>query len=273
VSPTQLSNTGSLSVTNGTLQLGGALTVASLSAVDHPGSAEEISGTMSLGGKLVNLDSGYYPTLSQVGGDITDGTLAIRAGHSFSTAGLISAGVMNNGSLLVAPGSSATVAGSVSGDGTIHVSNNASLGIEGRIGTGETLDLSGGTHNNFGLLTTLAERGFAGTIAGFAPSDQIELAGTVTSAGFSGSSIVATLSNGITLALHTASALTGSISVLPDYKFSILVYASTASAGAGDWGSGGSDAQPGLADSGARAFVDVHALGFDWGPAVHVHGF
>jgi hypothetical protein len=283
VSPTQVVNTGKLSITNGTLQLVGPLNVASLSAIAHPGSYEEISGAFSLGGKLVCLDTGYNPKLSLVNGEISDGTLAIRAGQSFSAtatgtdssgqaAALISANILNNGTLSVSSYYSnfaPLISGSVSGTGTITIVAYSQVGISGEIGAHQTLVF--GNLAEFGLVTQASETGFKGTLAGFAKYDVIALAGTVTSAGFAGSSVVATLSNGTTLALHTASALTGSLSVSQDGSLSLLTYESTTSPAAQDWISPGAVASYSSEDNVEHAFLDLHAAAADWHPFLNPH--
>jgi hypothetical protein len=284
VSPTQIVNTGQLSVTNGTLQLEGPLNLASLTAIAHPGSYEEISGTFSLGGKVVSLDTEYNPKLSLVNGQITDGTLAIRAHESFIvTSGgnitgapesaLISANIINNGTLSVTAFSNDFVpvlAGAVSGTGTIAVSQQSDLGISGAIGAQQTLVLHSG-ETSFGLVTQAAEAGFKATISGFAVADQIALAGTVTSAGFSKSSIVATLSNGTTMALHTTSALTGSLSVSRSGSLSILTYESTNSPTALDWHPATNAPQPGSVDLADGALLGLHSPVPGWQPFLHLH--
>jgi hypothetical protein len=104
------------------------------------------------------------------------------------------------------------------------------------VSAGQTVVFPSTTQFNFG--TDAAAMSFAGTLSGFAVGDLISFSGgeTLTAANFVGSSLAVTLSTGATIALHTASALTGSLTIEDGY---IVEYASAGAAAHGQTASAG----------------------------------
>jgi hypothetical protein len=205
------------------------LTTSSLSAIADPGSQLIVGGTLDLGGATITDGGGAVPLFALGNGcQVTDGTLKIAGGKPLTATGTtsISAALVDNGGVTVAGASAhASITDAVTGNGTISLAaTRGYLGLGASIGAGQTIAFLDGSET-LGLTTAGAEAGFSATLGGFAVGDKIALTGeTITAAGFSGSSILVTLSTGSTMDFATSSALTGSLSVLNSGGNATLTY-------------------------------------------------
>ena len=232
-----LTNQGTMAVA-GTLALGGSYAIANL---DNTGIID-----ISSGGTM--LASSNPDTILTNGGVIaaTDGTLDLTA---VTNTGLISA------TFKTAPGT-ATIAGSLTGAGTVALTGTGTLALGGTVAAGQLISLGSGTETML-FTNTTADTGFGGTIGGFAKGDSITFTGeTLTAASFVGQSIVATLSTGGTIALATTSALSGGLSVTNAKGNASITYTNAEASGHG-W-SGGA--------------LAAHPLPAHWEPSVFDHG-
>jgi hypothetical protein len=195
---------------------------------------------------------------------------------------VITSNLTNNGTLLFtstldSPTENAPLTlDKVAGSGTIVLGSEGTSSVElnltSSVGSGQTIQFIVAGSEVF--LNAAAEQSFNGSFAGFAVGDQIALSGDVQSAAFKGDSIVATLTNGTTLALATTSALTGSLSVLFEAgpNESLLTY-QPAGATLNDFAPPVSAERPieatGKAQPVAFAWFDPHAHDLGWNPVWH----
>jgi fibronectin-binding autotransporter adhesin len=251
ISPSQLVNTGSISVTDGTLVLQGALTVPSLSAISDPGSALVVGGPLDLGGGTYTPGADNLAMFSLSNGQVNDGTLVITAGETLSGVGnnAIGATLVDSGSLAFSGANATdTVSTNISGGGAVSISGaGGTLLLGGTVSAGSTIAFLG-PNEVVGFTNQAAETSFGGTISGFAVQDKLEFAfADLKGASFVGSSIVATLTNGHTFAFATDTALHGVLTVAYQGHVGTITFAS-ANASVNDWSA---------ADTGA-----AHAGGF-----------
>lgn len=220
-----LQDNGVFSLSSGsTLDLENSLTASQLIslAASAPGVAFQISETLDLGNSTITMGKNGVPDFSVTGmyadnaytGIVQNGTLVVPSGTVMGIQdGAITASLVNDGIINIGPGSAQFDA--ISGSGTINLDASNTIDgttFNGSVGVGQLInfDVQGQTMS---FLNGSGNQ-FAGTIGGFTVGDTIALYGdTVTSAAFSGHSIVATLISGATIELQTASALSGSLSV------------------------------------------------------------
>lgn len=257
-----LTNSGAMSVTNGTLVLGGPLSLASLTSVADPGSTEMVTGTLDLGGKTIGFGADTPAFALGPNGAVTDGTLNIAAGQALTVtpwlAGTtIAAGLVNNGTVTVTgSAAAAAITGAISGSGTIALAGAGdTVTFANPAGSGQTIAFLG--HNDVLAFASPQAAATGATLAGFAVGDQVRIqGGTVTSAGFTGDSIVATLSTGATISLATSSALTGSLAIGNSDGTATLTYVANTGAESHGW------SLPG--ESSASLTPHVEAVGAGW---------
>ena len=121
---------------------------------------------------------------------------------------------------------------------TIAITGAGTLALGSTVAAGQIVQFGAGTET-LDLTKVAASKGFSGTLDGFAKGDAVVLSGeNITSASFSGASIIATISTGGTIALATGAPLTGSISVSENSGNATLTYASGAPS-LQDWSAGG----------------------------------
>ncbi|MDE2197509.1 MAG: Hint domain-containing protein [Rhodospirillales bacterium] len=191
----------------GTLTLGSAGAAAGLAAIDQ--------GRITLGGlALTGLAASIAvdaASVIEIGTAQTGaaGVLTVDAGIDIGGAGVqITGAVANNGTVATLSGGSSTIHGDVSGSGTLLVANASQLFLTGTVAASQTLALSG-TGNG------ISDSGGAilGSVTGFAAGDQINLAGMMTRASFSGTA------SGGTLALADSSGATlATLNLSGDYR-------------------------------------------------------
>ena len=244
LAPAYLDNTGSITVANGTLILQGPLTVASLSAIAHPGSEEVVSGTLDLGGGLVTLGSNGVPTFDLDNGVINDGTIDIKQAQDvvWSGASSVDATLINNGNITIGAGQYYPITAindAISGKGTISLGATGDaygqLAIGSTVAAGQTLAFLGGS-DLLRLANPTAYTDFAGTLSGFAVGDSICFGadGGVYGAEFFGKSIFVQFNDGSSVDLATSTALTGSLAVGTINGFAAITYVPNATS-VHDW--------------------------------------
>jgi hypothetical protein len=251
-----LTNTGSISVDDGTLILQGALTVASLSAISHPGSQEVVSGTLDLGGHIVTPGVGDVPLFTLGGGTIDDGTLKIARGQGLVCTGAasINTTLINNGSITTTGAGQyspiTVINGAISGLGTIAI--GAAGDVYGRldlgntVATGQTLSFLGGS-DILQFDNSTAYNGFAGTLAGFAVGDALAFPTSYNDSGvygaaFFGKSIFIEFKDGHSIDLATTTALTGTLTEGAVNGIDSIIYTSNTLA-IQDWSACGLESQ------------------------------
>jgi hypothetical protein len=180
---------------------------------------------------------------------------------------------VNNGAVVISDGFSGevtyTLAGSVSGAGTISLSGSAGYGpalvIGAAFGAKQTLQFLSSSPTQVDLGTAAAQSGFAGTLEGFAVNDSIVFTNAdIIGGSFIGDSIVATLAGGGTIALATSSALTGTLTATEQFGNGTLTFASSPTL------THGQDNGAAAARSGAVPQADAGHGGADWVVPVHV---
>jgi T5SS/PEP-CTERM-associated repeat protein len=185
----QWKNTGagttqSLAQTLGTIGTAGTLAVQS-------GVGFAVAGTLTVQGRIELTDA----TLSGA-------TLAVAAAATVIGSGTISGAIADNG-LVEASGGSLTLANAMTGAGTIGIDANSVLTANGSIAAAALTFLS-----DDGTLALLKPSLVSAAIAGFAPSDNIDLIGVaVTSVTFVGN----------TLTLTGTAGVVGSLTFVGDY--------------------------------------------------------
>ncbi len=201
-----LKNTGTLSVGAGstlTLQGAGSPPHETVPSFTNDGTLLLHGGTLS--GPPVAGEGA--PTLSnQAGGHISgQGTVAMAIDNS----GTIEA---SNGNL--------DLQQLVSGTGVLRADANSTLVLRGGLAAGSVADFAG-TNATIGL----SPISFLGSLAGFAPGEQIDLIDTaVNSASFVGDSILVSLTSGQTFTLQTTTAETGALSVTSDENGGTIIF-------------------------------------------------
>ncbi len=202
-------------------------------------------GTFDIAGSL-QIGAGYYYAVLDNTGTIavsSGGTLSVgpngnglttlaNGGTIASTSGVIdiAAPVMNSGLISDSFGGAArtaTIDGAVTGAGTIALAGAGTLALGGTVAAGQIVQF-GTTTETLDLTQAQASAGFSGTLDGFTKGDLIILGGeTVSSARFSGHSIIATLSTGGSIVLATGTALRGALSVSENSGNATLTYTSS----------------------------------------------
>jgi hypothetical protein len=220
----QLTLDGSQFINAGSISAAGKEIVTSAaSAFLNTGSIQLASGaTLAL--NLLN----YYAAPPANGND---------GGAVIQGAGLLATQITNFGTIAASTSGGALVLNqAVGGAGTLLADAGATLSLLGQVGAHQVASFGGAN-----AVLGLKGPSFLGTIGGFATSDTIDLLKqTATSAAFSGSSILVTLSTGSTLTLHTTTNLTGALTVTSDgHGGSLIGFAGAAHLGANvpdaDW--------------------------------------
>jgi T5SS/PEP-CTERM-associated repeat protein len=132
------------------------------------------AGTLSgLGSKYIDfaqvtIDSGAGWTLSGANTIAAGVTLTELNGASLTDSGAL----VNDGLISIDP--SSLIVASIDGTGTIDIGANSTLTVDGTVSAGETIAFTGTN----AVLNILDPTGFAGTIQGQGPSDQVNIART-----------------------------------------------------------------------------------------------
>jgi hypothetical protein len=247
-----LQNSGSLSVTDGTLVLDGPLKVANLDQFADPGSALQIAGTLDLAGASITPGEDGVQGFSLLGGAVTDGTLHIAAGDALAALSVgdgtdnpsISAALVNNGTLVATLGNTAdvdqsqlTLTGPVTGNGTIALQSGGGSGfpsfctvtLGAAVAASQTIAFISG-YDTLEFTNASAAAHFAGTITGLDSGNSIDQTfqfdhETVKSALVSSHDILVTFSNGDSLTLVSSATLHGNVSVLNSDGDGMVMYA------------------------------------------------
>ena len=203
--------------------------IASMGTIDVAGTRQlgtdsyiglDNSGTIALssGGSLFVSSYSY----SEI---VNEGTITSNAGAIDITTGMTNSGLISD-----AFGGAATtlaIGGAITGAGTIALANAGTLALGGTVAAGQVVQFGAGAET-LDLTQATASMGFSGTLDGFSKGDAIVLSGeNVSSARFSGTSIVAALSSGGSIVLVTGGKLRGSISVAENSGNATLTYASS----------------------------------------------
>ncbi|MET4743036.1 VCBS repeat-containing protein [Bradyrhizobium japonicum] len=156
-------NTGTISVTSGTLTIDPGI----LHAITNHGLIEAVTGgtlkltaaTVANAGGIISVDGAsklYLTDVSINGGSVTN------AGNLYSVAGLntITGGVTNTGTIEVQSGT-LNLSGGITGAGTLIIDDNTTLELGGA--DAQTVTFTGGTNT---LELDKTSHGFTGTIAG-----------------------------------------------------------------------------------------------------------
>jgi hypothetical protein len=246
---------------------------------EYSGALLTSMGTFAVAGTLQLGYGQEYTDVNTTGAiDISaTGTLLVQAnadtiftngGTIAAASGLIdiAASITNTGLISDAFGGSAilaTIGGAITGAGTIAITNAGTLALGGTVASGQIIQFGSGVE----MLTLGKPPGFLGTLDGFAKGDSVILSGeTVSSARFTGTSIVATLSAGGRIVLATGSHLSGALIVDDVSGNATLTYASGAPS-LQDWSAFGSTPSESLAAPATRDFAgalprwDAQALG------------
>ena len=206
-----LDSAASFSV-SGTLELGPESQYNGSADIENTGLI-----AVSAGGTL--LASGNEPTELA-----NSGTIAASSGVID-----ITTAIANTGMITAALGGSATtmtIGGAVTGAGTLAISGAGTMALGGTVAAGQVVQLGAGTET-LALTNAAASAGFSGTLDGFAKGDSVVLSGeNISSARFSGASIIATISTGGSIVLATGTQLQGSLSVIENSGNATLTYAS-----------------------------------------------
>ena len=257
-----------LSVTEGTLTVTAGTSGAAVSG--NGTSTVTITGTLAQINALLNTDStstvSYIDNISPPSASATL-TLSINDNGNTGTGGaltssdtatiniafLIAPGTVldlkggtlpnplieNDGTIRTGSNNASTILGSVTGTGTIEITNNTTLIINGSVGSGQTVlfDIGSGPAP---LLVLQNPSGFQAKISGFQGSDQIDLGGmtiaqatawvaSITFVGFTGTFKFASDGHGGTLVSDPpASTTTSDATVVPVVETTTLTATETA---------------------------------------------
>ena len=135
-------------------------------------------GTQFTGFGAIQVDSGTQWTLT--GANTVASSSVITNSGSLAILGATltgGGGLVNNGSILIDP--SSVMVSSLSGTGSVTIDAGSSLTVSGAVGSGETIVFSG----TGAVLDLGTPSAMAGTIAGFAQGDTIDLASLAFAAG------------------------------------------------------------------------------------------
>jgi T5SS/PEP-CTERM-associated repeat protein len=162
--------TGALDVEGGGLVSTHTLTIGSTALASK--ASVDVSGNSSL--LTVQNDATLVAGKVVLAGGSLDvgGTLTLDAGQTLSGNGTVQAGSIVNDATVVASGGRMTFIGDIGGSGTLAIAGNASLSLDGGAASGQAAVFEAAGH---GLLDLADPATFAGHIAGFAATDQIDL--------------------------------------------------------------------------------------------------
>ncbi len=152
-----------------TLGSGGTLKGVSTLAIDEQGVLALQTGTGFANISNVALDG----EISLGGGNLSASSTAVSASGAIDGHGGVLGAVANAGTIN-ASGGTLTISQGVTGTGAGEIENNATLSFGANVSAGQTLTFEGAA----GTLTLGNAGGFAGTIAGFAPGNAIDMINT-----------------------------------------------------------------------------------------------
>ena len=167
-------------------------------------------GELSLeNGATLNVNSSFIidGTLHLAGSNFTTTNIALDAGGTVNGHGAV-LGALANAGTIDASGGTLSISQSVTGTGAAEIENSATLSFGANVSSGQTVTFEGAA----GTLALGNASGFAGTIAGFAPGNAIDLINTKASAVTynAGADTLTVKNNGTVIAtLHFSGSYTG----------------------------------------------------------------
>lgn len=164
-------------------------------------------GTIGAAGSLAVQNGASYAasgtlvdqgTIALSNGAISVATLTVATSGAVIGAGTLGGNIADAGQIEAATGS-LTLLGTVTGAGTIGIAADSVLYAAGKLSVGTVAFLDAG-----GTLSLAQPALFSGTLTGFAESDLIDVAGTITSVAFAGNTLTLNGAGGVVTKLQLA---------------------------------------------------------------------
>ena len=172
------STCGSFTVKGAFVSTGDRISASNGAKVQFASLQEDVHGN----GVTLNVDAKSSVEIGTAGGAAA-GTITIDAGKTVTEAGTFEAQtIIDNGTLVVAPGASLTLNGALAGSGTASIDAGSTLTVSGGASATDTIAFAGAG----GTLDLSGPLGYAGShIVGFAATETVEFAGAWSLLGFS----------------------------------------------------------------------------------------